>query len=224
MGVVVEDLKKHFADAKRFDQDRVVTAMRGQRTAWMVAGLATGTAASLGLAIAMIMPLKTVEPYVIRVDNATGIVDVVSALSSEKTTYDAAVTKYFAGAYVRSREGFAVAEAESNFKRVSLLSAAEEQARFAAHYSGRNPESPQVIFGRSATSKITIASISMVTKSVASVRYLRLVTKGEDKSITHWVATVTFSYQNVPLSAADRLINPLGFVVSEYHADPEAIQ
>ena len=133
-------------------------------------------------------------------------------------------TKFFAGNYVKAREAYAPAEAEDNFKRVSLMSSTEEQARFAAVYSGKNPESPQVVFGRSATSKIAIKSISMVNATVVSVRYLRTVTKGEEQRATHWVATLTFAYINSALSASDRQINPLGFVVSEYHADPETIQ
>jgi type IV secretion system protein VirB8 len=52
---------------------------------------------------------------------------------------------------------------------------------------------------------------------------MRTVTRGNDVRTTHWVATLTFSYVNAPMSSTDRLVNPLGFVVSEYRADPEAI-
>ena len=47
--------------------------------------------------------------------------------------------------------------------------------------------------------------------------------KGEATHITHWVSTLTFSYANAPMSSTDRLINPLGFLVSEYRADPEVV-
>jgi type IV secretion system protein VirB8 len=47
--------------------------------------------------------------------------------------------------------------------------------------------------------------------------------KGEETRVTHWVSTLTFSYANAPMSSADRLINPLGFLVSEYRADPEVV-
>ena len=57
-----------------------------------------------------------------------------------------------------------------------------------------------------------------------TVRYLRTVTRGEEVRTTHWVATLTFAYVNAPMSATDRLVNPLGFVVSDYRADPEAVQ
>ena len=135
-----------------------------------------------------------------------------------------AVTKFFAARYVRAREGYVASEAENNFKTASLLSTQPEQARFAAIYRGGNPESPQNIYGRNATARITVKAISLINKSVVSVRYLRTVTRGDDVRTTHWVATLTFAYVNAPMSTTDRLVNPLGFVVSEYRADPEVLQ
>jgi type IV secretion system protein VirB8 len=52
---------------------------------------------------------------------------------------------------------------------------------------------------------------------------MRTITRGEEVRTTHWVATLTFAYVNAPMSSTDRLVNPLGFAVSEYRADPEAI-
>ena len=78
-----EPLKDYFERARRFDQDRLLTAYRSTRTAWIVAGVSGVLAACSALAVAALAPLKSVEPFVIRVDNATGIVDVVSALTSD---------------------------------------------------------------------------------------------------------------------------------------------
>ena len=52
---------------------------------------------------------------------------------------------------------------------------------------------------------------------------MRTITRGEETRTSHWVATLTYSYANAPMSSTDRLVNPLGFAVSEYRADPEAI-
>jgi len=43
----------------------------------MVAGAGWVCTVTLGAALALMMPLKTVQPYVIRVDQSTGIVDIV---------------------------------------------------------------------------------------------------------------------------------------------------
>lgn len=221
--VTTESLKSYFERARRFDQDRLVEVERSARIAWFVAISASIIAVVSIFAIAGLTPLKSVEPFVVRVDNSTGIVDVVSALTSTAGTYDEAVTKYFASKYVRAREGYVWSEAEQNFRTVALLSTQSEQTRFAAVYRGSNPDSPQNIHGRNATSRINIVSISLINPSVTSVRYMRTVTRGDDVHTSHWVATLTFSYANAPMSSKDRLVNPLGFTVSEYRSDPEAI-
>lgn len=218
-----DELKSYFEKAKRFDQDRLIQVERSARLAWTIAVVASALAGMSVFAIAGLTPLKTVEPFVVRVDNSTGIVDVVSALATTPGTYDEAVTRYFAAKYVRAREAYVWSEAEENFRTVSLLSTQPEQARFAAVYRGSNPESPQNTYGRSATARIRIASISLINPNVVSVRYMRTIRRGEEMRTSHWVATLTFSYVNAPISSTDRLVNPLGFAVSEYRADPETI-
>ncbi len=218
-----DELKTYFDKARRFDQDRMAQVERSNRIAWTIAIVASIIAGASIFAVAGLTPLKTVEPFVVRVDNSTGIVDVVSALTSTAGTYDEAVTKYFAAKYVRAREGYVWSEAEEILRTVALLSTQAEQARFAALYRGGNPESPQNVYGRGATARISIASISLINPHVVSVRYMRTITRGEEVRTTHWVATLTYSYANAPMSSTDRLVNPLGFAVSEYRADPEAI-
>lgn len=221
--VTTDNLKSYFEKARRFDQDRMIQVERSNRVAWSIA-IAAGIVAGISiLAVASLAPLKTVEPFVVRVDNSTGIVDVVSALSATAGTYDEAVTKYFAAKYVRGREGYVWSEAQENFRTIALLSTQAEQARFAATYRGSNPQSPQNVYGRSATVRINIVSIALINQNVVSVRYMRSVTRGEEVRTAHFVATLTYSYANAPMSSTDRLVNPLGFAVSEYRADPEAI-
>lgn len=218
-----DELKSYFDKARRFDQDRMIQIERSARIAWSIAISAGVVAGASVFAVAGLAPLKTVEPFVVRVDNSTGIVDVVSPLTSTAGTYDEAVTKYFAAKYVRAREGYVWSEAEENFRTIALLSTQPEQARFSALYRGSNPDSPQNLYGRSATVRVSIVSISLINPSVVSVRYMRTITRGEEVRTTRWVATLTFAYVNAPTSSTDRLVNPLGFAVSEYRADPEVI-
>ncbi|NOT72561.1 MAG: virB8 family protein [Hyphomicrobium sp.] len=216
------DLDDYFATARRFDQDAALEAHASARRAWRVAGGASVLTVLSLIAVACLAPLKSVEPFVIRVDNTTGIVDVVSAITGPNT-YTEATTKYFAGLYVRAREGFAASEAETNFRTVALMSVPAEQRRFQELYRGSNPQSPQVLYGKSASVRITISSVSILDRNVASVRYLKTVLRGEDTQISHWIATLTFTYSNGSMTAADRQVNPLGFLVGDFKADAEAI-
>ncbi|MGE4409601.1 MAG: virB8 family protein [Sphingobium sp.] len=222
--VPTEKLDEYFKEAQRFDQDRLIAANRSRRLAWTIAGVSGGLAIVSVIALAGLTPLKTVEPFVIRVDNANGIVDVVSGLKAGPAKYDDVVAKWFAARYVRGREGYNASEAEMNFRTVALMSAPAEQERFAEWYRGRNPNSPQNVYGDRATAKIKIKTIALIGKHVMQVRYVRTVTRGEHVSKSDWIATLTYSFTNAPMSEQDRLINPLGFVVSEYRADPETVQ
>ena len=216
------DLKNYFERARLWEQDLLLSAQRSRRLAWSVAAAASVIAIiSIG-AVAALTPLKTVEPFVIRVDNATGIVDVVSGLKDEPQTYDEAIAKYFLAQYVRAREGYSFIEAPVNFRTISLLSTQSEQTRFSSLYRGSNPDSPQVAYGRSGVAEIRIKAISLLGPNLASVRFMRETRRGDEAKLTHWIATLAFSFeQKATISSSDRLINPLGFLVSEYRSDPE---
>lgn len=221
--VTTDNPKSYFDKARRFDQDRLMQIERSNRIAWSIA-IASGIVASVSVfAIAGLTPLKTVEPFVVRVDNSTGIVDVVSALTATAGTYDEAVTKYFAAKYVRAREVMSGAR----HKKTS--------ARSPFYRPNRNRRASQPCIG--AATRIASKRLRpnchgedryrvdlLINQNVVSVRYMRTTTRGEEVRTTHWVATLTFSYVNAPMSSTDRLVNPLGFVVSEYRADPEEVR
>ena len=47
--------------------------------------------------------MKTVEPFVIRVDDSSGVVDVVPVLKAPVSDVPEAVTRYFVTQYVQAR-------------------------------------------------------------------------------------------------------------------------
>ena len=157
-GVPSEELKRYFTEARRWDQDRLASALQSRRLAWAAAGVAAALAISATAAVTFLTPLKTSEPFVIRVDRTTGSVDVVRGLSDEDgpIRYDEAVSKYFLGQYVRGREGYLDPAAEDAFRQVSILSAPSEQRRWADLYRGSNPTSPQNLYGPEAEAVIAI--------------------------------------------------------------------
>ncbi|WP_195886769.1 type IV secretion system protein VirB8 [Bartonella senegalensis] len=222
--VKIDELNEYIKEARSFDIDRMHGMRQRMRIAIALTVLFGLMTIALALAVAALTPLKTVEPFVIRVDNSTGIIETVSALKETPNDYDEAITRYFASKYVRAREGFQLSEAEHNFRLISLLSSPEEQGRFARWYAGNNPESPQNIY-QNMIATVTIKSISFLSKDLIQVRYYKTVREFNGKeNISHWVSILNFSYINAQISTQDRLINPLGFQVSEYRSDPEVIQ
>lgn len=225
-GVPSDGLQRYFAEARRWDQDRLSSALRGRRLAWIVAGAATLLAVASSLAVVALTPLKTSEPFVIRVDRSTGAVDVVRGLSAGTgpARYEEAVSKYFLAQYVRTREGYLDPAAEDAFRMVSLLSAPDEQARWADLYRGSNPQSPQNLYGPTGEALVSIRAIGFINEDVANVRFRRTVRQARQVVETDWIATIAFTWTRAPMTEADRLRNPLGFQVVSYRADPEVIR
>ena len=75
-----QDLQAYFAEAASWDHDRFIAANRSKRLAWTVAGIASSLAIAGVAAVAMLTPLKTVAPYVITVDKATGASEITSPM------------------------------------------------------------------------------------------------------------------------------------------------
>lgn len=224
-GVPTTDLKGYFEEAKRWDQDRWAAAERSKRLAWTVAACACVLATVAVGTVAALTPLKTVEPFVVRVDRATGAVDVMTGLKgTDRLTYDEAVSKYFLALYVRTREGWLPQAAEANFRQVSILSTPDEQQRWGDAFRPINPQSPQVLWGQTAVSLIEVRAISFVSPKVANVRFHRIVRQAQQTIESDWIATVAFGYTKAPMNEADRLRNPLGFQVTSYRADPEVVR
>jgi type IV secretion system protein VirB8 len=218
------DIDKYLSEVQSWETDRVHMEQKSRQTAWRVAGVSLFLACLCVGAVAALVPLKTVEPFVVRVDNTTGVVDVVHTLKGGDTTYNESVNKYFAQIYVRAREGYFREMADVNYKAVGLLSGNTEQQRYFDYFTPKNPQSPLVVYGKYAKVNITIKSTSFIKPNVALVRFVKEVVRGPDKpELSHWASTVTFKYVGAPMSDADRAVNPLGYQVTDYRTDPESL-
>src|SRR5258708_33799510 len=82
--------------------------------AWWVAAAGWLCAVACALGVAVLKPLKEIEPFVVRVDNSTGIVDVVP-VSTGSAAPEEVVTRYFLTHYLTVCERFNFATAESDY-------------------------------------------------------------------------------------------------------------
>lgn len=215
--------EQYMKEAQSWETDKVLQLRKSNRTAWIVAVASGSIAFAAVMAVAALTPLKRVEPYVIRVDNSTGLVDIVTAMDETKTNYDEAVNKYFVQLYVRYREGYAKDLAEEYYVNTGLMSGSVESQKYYDSFNPKNPQSPINVYGVYAKVKIKIKSTSFINPDVALVRYTKEVERGADKpQITHWAATIKFTYNGKKMADKDRTTNPLGFQVLEYRNDYDA--
>lgn len=220
-----EDLKTYFAEAASWDHDRLIAANRSKRLAWTVAVIAGGLAITGVAAVAMLTPLKTVAPYVITVDRATGASEITSPMTGDRQiTYNEAVAKYFLADYVRNREGWIPQARKEFFEGVLAMSSRDEQARWTAFYNKDNPKSPQNIFTDLDTVFIAIKSVTFVSKNVAQVRFTKSLQRGGSTTDAPAIATLTYDTTDTPTTEQQRFKNPLGLEVQSYRADLEVTQ
>lgn len=219
-----KDFDKYLREAKSWETDRLIAAEKSKKIAWSIAMVAGGIALVAVIAVAGLTPLKNTELKIIRVDNATGIVDVVTEIPNAKTNYNEAVNKYFSQLYIRYREGYSRELAEEYYANVGIMSGRAEQQRYGEFFNPKNPQSPLNVYGTNARVKTRVKSVSFIKENVALVRYTKEIERGasERPAITHWAATLVFKYSGAPMTEKDRAVNPLGFQVTEYRNDPDS--
>ena len=228
-GAAEEALEGYFREAASWDDDRVGTAYRSARVAWRVAGAGWFCAVTGGASLLLLMPLKRVEPFVVRVDNSTGVVDVVPVYTGT-TGVDQAVTRYFLTHYITTCERFNLATAESDYEECGAFHAAQRNQAWSALWNRNNPASPLNLHKDGSTVRAQVESVSFFQRGsgvadLAQVRYVEAARQsgGAEERFTHWIATVQYAYTAPSKDPRVRRWNPLGFKVMELVAEPEVL-
>jgi type IV secretion system protein VirB8 len=222
------ELEDYFHEAQSWDVDRVEQFRRTARVAWWVAAAGWSSALASAAALVVLMPLKRVEPFVVRVDSSTGIVDVVPAYDGHATPQEA-VTRYFLTHYVTICERFNFATAESDYQECGAFHSPQRNQIWYASWTATNPASPLNVHKDGSSVRVQVESVSFFTRAsglsdLAQVRYLKALRSGvgAEETFSHWVATVQFAYTEPAKDPKVRGWNPLGFKIVEFKTEPEA--
>lgn len=217
-------LDEYYVAAESWSDDRMRAESRSRRIAWTVAGVAAVIALLEAIALLALIPLKREVPYTLMVDKATGYVQALHPLDAEKITADAALTRSFLVQYVIARESFAADTIQSNYRKVGLWSTGTARDQYVSAMRSANPTSPLASLPPGAMIDVTIRSLSSLNENTAFVRFTTTQTNpGGQQLAQDWIATLNFRYTDAEMSAADRLINPLGFQVVRYRKDAEML-
>jgi type IV secretion system protein VirB8 len=227
MSTAAPELAEYFREAASWDADRVVQARRSARRAWTAAAAGWACALACALSLALLMPLKRVDPFVVRVDSSTGVVDVVPVYDG-KAGLEQTVTRYFLAHYLSVCERFNFATAESDYEECGAFHGAQRNQAWYALWNPNNPASPLNVHKDGSTVRVQIEAVSFFQRvsgvtDLAQVRYLKAERQGSggDERITHWIATIQYAYTAPSKEPAIRRWNPLGFKVVEFTTEPE---
>lgn len=179
-------------------------------------------------------PYKSVEPFVIQIDEKSGIVQRVDPVTRTEFTSNEAVDRFFVAQYIRARETYIRSVFSYNYEIVRVMSDKFTFGQYNQYISERNPESPAAILKTDGIRTVKFKNISFIkrnesvmnTEKVAQARILLTdMSRRFPAPIEyHSIVTLTFQYSNLNLNEEERFLNPIGFLVTNYSIEREVVQ
>jgi type IV secretion system protein VirB8 len=222
---------KDFVDDRNWYKDRYQQVLVQRKILAAVTMLSLVCTLATVLVIARLTPLKTVEPFVIQVDQKSGVTQTVDPLSMTQLTTNEVVNNYFIVQYIRSRENYNALDIARNYNIVRVMSEpARVYGQFRAEADPNNPNSNAAKLGSAGTRTIKFRSIvpfSQPTPGVPQQVQVHVTIEergdGVNAQLQYKIITLSFEYIKLQLTEEERYINPLGFRVVDYRVDQETV-
>lgn len=182
---------------------------------------------ALSIGIAGLAPLKTVVPFLLRVDSSTGTTDMVSPFDQKTATFEAIITRYWLARFIENREGYEWNSVQNMYDTVELMSTSSVFNEYKNYMVG--DFSPVKKLGKGLKMQVRVNAITLLNSDTALIRFTKVITDADGQPVSgytpaKWIATVTFDYSKKIKTEGQRLINPLGFQAMSYRVDPEVIK
>lgn len=215
-----------FDKALDWESSRIESSEKSERRAWRIAYTAGVVALCAIVSLLALAPLKETQPYLLRVDNNTGAVDMVSVLKTKEDTYGEVVDKYWVARYVEARETYDWQTLQRDYDLVNILSDRATASAYNATFGGEKGKDQ--VLGNSVRTHVEILSVVPNNPSTATVRVRTKTSRADGGGIPSyetWVVTLAYTYLSTSSMKEEyRLMNPLGFQVTSYRIDPELVR
>lgn len=217
-----KEWQQYLDETKGLERDYMAEIVKSRKT-WQTLALFSFLFACAAVLYHQFNPVTEKEPFVLRVDNATGAVDAVATLQEAEKSYGEVVDTYFIASFVKSYESYNNYSIQDDYDKTVLMSADQVAKRYMSIYDstggniGRDTQ-----LGKQGTRDVNIISVVPNTdKGVATIRFETQETSSKGALTESWVATLTYEYVAASIDTDIRLVNPLGFVVTSYRVDKE---
>lgn len=158
-----------------------------------------------------VMSSKSLEPYVIEVEQKTGVATVVNQLTAQNFTGDQMVRKYFINEFIHAASGYDPKTYKQDLEKVRLFSVPAVYSDFRNRINARE-------LGANSSIEVRIKSVQFIDSNTAQIRIFRQINSdGSDPKTKDEIITMNFYFApDMNLTMEERLINPLGFQVGRY--------
>ena len=184
----------------------------------MLATLLTVAMTASIIFVKFVVSSKSLEPYIIEIEEKTGVPTIVNQLTSQTLTADESVKKYFINQFIQAAAAYDPKTYKSDAEKVRLLSTQNIYTDFRTRINARD-------LGVDSKIELRIKSVKFLDPSTVQIRVLRNTTTKERGLVTKdEVITMSFYFANLTLTAEERLINPLGFQVTSLSITEEIFE
>ncbi len=216
---------KDLSQSKNWYKDRYQYVLVQRKILVLITALSLIASLVTVVVIARLTPLKTVEPFVIQVDQKTGITQTVNQMTVKEITANEAVNNFFIVQYIRARENYLNNDLTRNYNLVRLMS--ESNKVYGEFVRGANPNNPKSNAARLGTIGVRTVKFKSITYlSPTQIQARVLVEEKSESNLAqqHLIILLSFAYVNMALTLEERYINPLGFIVTDYRVDEDTLQ
>lgn len=162
---------------------------------------------------------KSLEPYVVEIEEKTGIATVVDTVSVKKYTDDKITKEYFVNQFINAFKSYNSRTYNSDRELVRLLSSSKSDV-FSRYKTEMNPNK----LGTNSSLNIKVKSIIFTSDNNVQIRTLQEGSIDSEKVAKHEMITIGFKFfPNMNLSYKERMINPFGFQILEYSSIEEKL-
>jgi type IV secretion system protein VirB8 len=216
----VDDLeigKWYLEQAKQLAKSRVESRERVADVALLaVKWMGAITIAAVAGAAAVVIIKRPNPPAVMRVDNATGKVDVLPTSADGKVTFGEKSDRADLRKYVERREGYDWETIQDMRDAVMAMSAEKEGELYDNFIRGEH--SPLKLLKNEARVIPKVGAISFVgtTAQVMFSRKYVPLNPAVKPETTYWVATITYRHDDIPEKKEQQDINPTGWKATSY--------
>lgn len=208
-----------------WETSRIQLIEQSERKAWNVAKIMTALVVLSIAAITFMMPLKESIPFLIRVDNTTGVPDIVTRMDAKTVRFDEVMDKYWLARYVIARESYDWNIIQKDYDAVGMMSAPAVAQQYQQLFEGDNALDKR--YANRIKVVVKIVSVVPNGKGIGTVRFIKETSNVDDitnstTTISKWVATIGYEYKSASLlRESTRLVNPMGFQATTYRVDSE---
>lgn len=172
------------------------------------------------IAVMKISTSKQFEPFVIQIEEKTGITSIVNPISSKVLKGDDELAKYFIRRYLIARESYNAVDFDKIARKTIRLMSNNNIYYQYSNYIRKKDNDPRKKYGEKSSTYIKIKSWSKLTDSKFMIRF-DIHEVSQMQKVSHKIAIVDFEYVPMELNDEEKEINPIGFVVTGYRVDDD---